>query len=398
VLRTGPGEPIRLTGATRPEPAHGPIHAVGARVCAADGAWRAPVPSGPSAGHGTAGQESAVGRLSGQESAVGRLSGQESAVGRLSGQESAVGHLSGQESTASTRARIPGWRMVSRALVTGGFLLCGWFLTSAGHAYAATITAPPAPHQLSAGAQAAGSGASVARPVTATLSDTAHGLVSGAAHGLAGLASPASGTGQVGSLLSGLGNAGALGNPGGGLVSTGAGRPGLQVPGAAPVSPPAITSQVTGAGTAPAQVTVPSPTRAAGIQWRLVTGAFHSARHIPHTIRPAASEQRSDGYAPTLSPASHATPSRVRPVRHRGPGTRQTKLPHHAPPGPRLGTGATPQSDPTSAGGGTGTAQLAVPSLSGSGGWIPAGRLIRVRMSRWPVVRQAVDDPAVSPD
>jgi hypothetical protein len=279
--------------------------------------------------------------------------------------------------------------MAGRALVTGGFLLCGWFLTGGGHAYASTITAAPAPHQLLAGAQASGSGATLtrlARPVTAALSDavgrlsgqgsTAHGLLSDAVHGLGGSAG-STGSSPAGSLLTGLGN------PGGGLVSTGSGQSGL------PVSPPAITTSVT--GVAPAQLAATRPMRVARVQWRLLPHAVHAVRRVAPLRQP-------EGYLAAAVPASHAAPSHVRPVRHPGAGASQTRLPHRAPPGTRLGTGATTQPDPTSAGGGTGTAQTAVQSPPGSQEWNPAGRLIRVRMSRCPVVRQAVDDPAVSPD
>jgi len=397
VLRTGLAEPTRLTGPTRSEPAYGPLPGVGVPCGTTGGAWRAPVPSGQPAGHGTAGHTAAPG------------------------------------TAASGRARTPGWRMVSRALVTGGFLLCGWFIASSGHAYASTITAPPAPHPLLAGVQASGSGASLAQPVTSARSAARTGLngqtastpaqsgaaqsspqasapgqasgqaaapgqataASGsqasdplsAAHGLGGLLSSA-GAGQAGSLLS------SLGRPGSGLMPTGSTPAVVSVPSISPSDPggPAIIPAAISPATSPA-ATHPagtSPLKAAAVQGHLVALSAHRAR-------PVASGPSPDGYQAAAG-APHARPHHARPVRHPGPSARRSRLPHRTPPGARLGTGAATQTDPTSSGGGTGTAQMAAPALSGSDRWAPAGRLIRVRMSRWPAVHQAVDDPAVSPD
>ena len=111
--RTGPIEPKRLAGPTRQEQADQPLRTAGARCCAPGVAWQ---PSRPQlTGHGTAGLQAA------SDCAPGAGAG---------------GH---------------GWRMVGRGLITGGFLLCGWLVTGAGHAYAAQITAPPAPHQILTG-------------------------------------------------------------------------------------------------------------------------------------------------------------------------------------------------------------------------------------------------------
>jgi hypothetical protein len=64
---------------------------------------------------------------------------------------------------SSGRTRGHGWRIAGRGLVTGGFLLCGWLVTSAGHAAAAETAAPAAPHDLvTAASPTAGSG--ITRP------------------------------------------------------------------------------------------------------------------------------------------------------------------------------------------------------------------------------------------
>jgi hypothetical protein len=113
VRSAGPTGPNRLGGPLRPEPACRPLHAAGARCCAPGAAWLAP--DVLVAGHGTAGPTPAP------------------------------------ECAAYRRARGRGWRLAGRGLVSGGFLLCGWLVTGAGHAYAAQVTAPAAPHEVLSG-------------------------------------------------------------------------------------------------------------------------------------------------------------------------------------------------------------------------------------------------------
>ncbi|HEY3954408.1 MAG TPA: hypothetical protein VGM53_13610 [Streptosporangiaceae bacterium] len=133
--RNGLTEPDRLMGPTRPGPAEQPPHAAGARCCASGVPWIAPkswsaaqdrpASSQQQAGHGTAGR------------------------------------------CSSGRTRGHGWRIAGRSLVTGGFLLCGWLVTSAGHAAAAETATPAAPHDLvTAASPAVGSG--TIRPVLAS--------------------------------------------------------------------------------------------------------------------------------------------------------------------------------------------------------------------------------------
>ncbi len=121
--KAGPTGPKRPGGPLRPEQADRPLHAAGARCCAPGAAWLAP--DVQQAGHGTAGPSPAP------------------------------------ECAAYRRARGHGWRMAGRGLVTGGFLLCGWLVTGAGHAYAAQVTAPAAPHEVLTGI---GTGSSLAGP------------------------------------------------------------------------------------------------------------------------------------------------------------------------------------------------------------------------------------------
>ena len=163
----GPAGPNRPAGPLRPEPADQPLHAAGARCCAPGAAWLAPQAqlaspgwpafNGQLAGHGTAGR-----------------------------------------SAAPRRARGHGWRMAGRGLVTGGFLLCGWLVTGAGHAYAAQITAPAAPHTV----LTAGHAPAVQRPASTPLAPPSfpgRAGVGAGNHDQAAVAEPAD-AGRIGGL------------------------------------------------------------------------------------------------------------------------------------------------------------------------------------------------------
>jgi hypothetical protein len=366
VRRTGPAEPVRLAGPIRPGPAQGPPHAGDARCCAPGAAWPAPEPSGQLAGHGT------------------------------------VGRLAVTDSAAPGRTRASGWRMVGRALVCGGFLLGGWLVTSAGHAYASQITAPPAPHQLLTGVLASGSGAAHAGPPLAvlptggsrTVGSLSTGALASAVPGVSSVvASPSSG--HVGSLLSGLGSA-----PISGLKSASA----RLAPGALPTSSLPPLPKI-GSGAAHTKVTIirlatgsAVARLAGGHQARPGSGhgglIIHAIRVVPLGAVHTGGQVRST----TASPATSATTKHARRAHHAFVAAHRAGRPHRVPANGRPGAGPSTQPDPASAGGGTGMAQASAPALPGSGGWNPAGRLVRPRMFRWPLARQGADDPAVSPD
>jgi hypothetical protein len=129
VRRNGPTEPYRLMGPTRPGQAEQPPHAAGARCYAPGGAWIVPESRPATQGRPASSRQQAG------DGTAGRCS--------------------------SGRTRGHGWRIAGRGLVTGGFLLCGWLVTSAGHADAAVTATPAAPHDLvSAASQITGSGVS----------------------------------------------------------------------------------------------------------------------------------------------------------------------------------------------------------------------------------------------
>ncbi len=400
--RTGPTEPHRLAGPTRPEPAHEPLHAAGARCCAPGTTWRAsdpqlvgegwPAPHGQLAGDGTA-----------------------------------------DRSAASGRARGHGWRLVGRGLVTGGFLLCGWLATSAGHAYASQITAPAAPHVLLTGIPAnallAGSDAAQAgpspvaqRPASTLLAlpsfpgsagvgagnqasaaqravspvQVATSAVQAAAKpatsAVQAAAKPATGAlsaapGQVVSLASGL-EASATG----GQVTSVAKI--LDEPASAVLQVPATA--VTGAqaavfagrpGASPASVRSLTPVSAV------------ARRPAARAARLTSLGRRLAGY-PTVAAESLVgnDPSKGAGARHSGAAVRHPSEPRRRLPAERVDSAATTQTDPTSSSGGPGAAQLAAQAPPTVGTRNPAGRLVRIRASRWPVGRLGANDPAVTPD
>jgi hypothetical protein len=113
VRRNGPTEPDRLVWPTRPGSALQPPHAAGARYCAPGAAWTVP-------------------------------ESRPAAQGRPASSRQAGHGTTGRRSSGRTRGH--GWRIAGRGLVTGGFLLCGWLVTSAGHAAAAETATPAAPH------------------------------------------------------------------------------------------------------------------------------------------------------------------------------------------------------------------------------------------------------------
>jgi hypothetical protein len=129
VRRNGPTEPDRLVWPTRPGPALQPPHAAGARCFAPSAAWTVPE-SWPAA------------------------------QGRPASSRQAGHGTTGRRSSGRTRGH--GWRIAGRGLVTGGFLLCGWLVTSAGHAAAAETARPAAPHDfVSAASQITGAGSQI---------------------------------------------------------------------------------------------------------------------------------------------------------------------------------------------------------------------------------------------
>jgi hypothetical protein len=114
VRRNGPTEPYWLMGPTRPGPAEQPPHAAGARCYAPGAAWIVPE-SWPAA------------------------------QGRPASSRQQAGYgTAGRCSSGRTRGR--GWRIAGRGLVTGGFLLCGWLVSCAGHAAAAETGKPATLH------------------------------------------------------------------------------------------------------------------------------------------------------------------------------------------------------------------------------------------------------------
>lgn len=77
-----------------------------------------------------------------------------------------AGHGTAGLAVAPRRTGKRGWRTVRRDLITGGFLLCGWLASGAGHANAAVVTAPVAPHINVTGAAARPAAAAARAGVT----------------------------------------------------------------------------------------------------------------------------------------------------------------------------------------------------------------------------------------
>jgi hypothetical protein len=388
VRRNGSVEPIRLAWPSRPEP--GGLPADDARCCAVGSAWRAPqhYPAGsawpgsncPPAGDGTLGRSAATGR------------------GR--------GH---------------GWRTVGRGLVSGGFLLCGWLITSTGHAYAAQITAPPVPHINPAGiavplSTGPGTRAAGITPADQHPASSLHAVPSFSGHAGAGAgihtapastASTNSGDGTVGSSLPAI--VSGVSQSASSLVSTPASAlgSGLSAPDAgqlastliAPAKPllPAVgldahsvttdvLPAITPAGSRP-------PANAAAAAGRRLPRAARPGPHLRGLVitRLAAASQAglphpaglAHGYGRRLvgkhATARHGTDSRRRP------------------PADRLSPNSAAQTDPASSGG-AGSAQLAAQVPLSAAAWSPEGKLVRIDESRWPAIWLRADDPAVSPD
>jgi hypothetical protein len=424
VRRTGPNEPKRLTGLTRHEQADQPLRTAGARCCAPGAAWQPSCPGlagdgrlasrGQLAGHGTAGRPAASGRA---------------AHGGCAAYSGAGRH---------------GWRMVGRGLITGGFLLCGWLVTGAGHAYAAQITAPPAPHLILAGQSpaaarpasaplalpsfpgSAGAGAGSHDPAAARVSPaglpsasaptvdapagtapvtmTAPGSAPTPAPGPAGTAPAAAAApagskpapvavpaGPGGSLTSGgaslLSGPGALGAPGQ-VTSVGPLRP------TSPVQVPQPVPQTGRIQTLPMITAVPPGGRQARTPGHASGGAH---RRAAHAARPAAVSR---GLAVFPAAAAPLTTTRRHGGRDRArDALRHRARPHRSLPGSRLISGAAAQTDPTStSAGGAGAPQLAAHAPPGTATPARAVGLIRIRTSRRPALRPRAEDPAVSPD
>ncbi len=422
VRSTGPTGPNRLAGPDRPEPAYRPLHAAGARCCAPGAAWLAPDaqlagPGGPAlqgqqAGHGTAGRFAAP------------------------------------DCAPDRRARGHGWRMAGRGLITGGFLLCGWLVTGAGHAYAAQITAPAAPHGIltgiGTGAPLAGPDAArvLQRPASTPLAvpsfpsragvgagnHSAPGLAGAsasavsAASGLAGPGAPAvsSVSGLAAATVSGPAAPAVSSVPGPaaslapGPAGAGAGQAGA----AAGQVISSLTGQVTAVGKmlgAPAMATLPQ-TAVVGSPPAVQTVGTGAIR--PRTMTPGpAGPGRTAAAAAGLAPASDGLASGTRAAHplargrgSRSAGTRARRHAHHrgSLPAGQQPPGAATSADPASpgsassgsapSGGGAGTGQPAAQAPPGAGAWSPSVRLVRIRPSRWPAGFLRVDDPAVSPD
>jgi hypothetical protein len=291
-----------------------------------------------------------------------------------------------------------GWRIVGRGLVIGGFLLGGWLFSTSGHAYAAEVTAPSAPHNLPAGSQEAGASpalqlAGANRPASALLSTLGlpgnSSAVSSGQTALGSLAAPA--VSDVSGVLTSEVHQGATlatgleGPTTTGLV-TGTASALPRVPPAVLDGEPAV---VPGTGTDLAGATRVT---------RPLTGRAHLAARGE-----AKSALPNDLSGRAVALATNSTRDHAGRTRHHGNmavTARHHRTPRRNVPGGRLGTGAATQTDPISSSGGTGTAQTAATQapLGSIESWSPPGTLVRTRMSRRPAGRLEVDDPAVSPD
>ncbi|HEY1915910.1 MAG TPA: hypothetical protein VGH27_10085 [Streptosporangiaceae bacterium] len=286
--------------------------------------------------------------------------------------------------------------MVGRGLVSGGFLLCGWLITS-GNAYAAQITAPTVPHTNQAGVAPASQ-----HPASSLHAEPGNSGTAGAGAGLqastASLPTLVSGVSQSATSLVSA-PASALGSSTLGSTLSGPTADQLASTLVAPAKPllpavgldtssltsnvlPAITpagsqspvNAATAAGRRLARAAQPGPHRRSLVISRL---AVASLSGLPHPAGLA------HGYG--RRPAGqHAT------ARHGADSRRRL-------PGDRLSPSSAAQTDPASSGG-AGSAQLAAQVPLSSAAWSPEGKLVRIRQSRWPSIWLLTDDPAVSPD
>jgi hypothetical protein len=322
-------------------------------------------------------------------------------------------------------ARAHGWRLISRGLVTGGVLICGWMLTGAAHAYASQITAPAAPHSLSGSfaevptaASSASGPAGIApaakRPASALLALPGSPVSAGAGAGIqdAGIqdtmsrsagregtpggAGTAAGAGLAGSLTAVVCQASgvavsAVSAPVRALVplDTGAADQVATIGNTLGTSiPPTLSAAVSGRPGGSQTATVIGPAAGHGLQAR------GSRRRVAEAVLPLRRGSGWTGYAVAASRAGGRHP--------RPNGAPLTNSDHRKSRGPlqgvRLGLTAGTQTDPTSSGGGPGAAQVAVQVPPSAGTWQPAGQPVRGRALTWPPGRVGVDDPAVSPD
>jgi hypothetical protein len=436
VRGTGPSEPIRLSGSTRPEQARGPLHAVGARCCAPGGAWHAPVPQPVSDDRSGAPHKQLA------------------------------GHGTADRSAAPRRTGKHGWRLVGRGLITGGFLLCGWLASGAGHAYASQITAPAAPHEnltgVLTGLATVGNDASEAGLLPAAQhSGTQH---PGTRHPAA--KRPAS-TLHVVPRVSGMTGAGA-GDHDPAVPGSGSSAPAGSVParsGPARSAPGSAVLPLAGHLTTEAATVQPLAAAVSQASGTVLSGISGQARSLAFRLGTDVTGGQFAGIAGTIasvtSPvlqhpqgstggrrAGHAAcslaanPVGILPLAQAPTGTHHPDIPavraawadagplagflvpgsllagqnmarvarhpcaqfvqdkdrQRSHPADRLGTGTATQTDPVPSAGGTGAAQAVAQAPPSAGGRNLAGRLVRIVVSRWPVGHPAVTDPAVSPD
>jgi hypothetical protein len=339
--------------------------------------------------------------------------------------------------------------MAGRGLVTGGFLLCGWLVTGAGHAYAAQLTAQVAPHEL---VTVTGTGSLPAGPAVAPAGQPPvlerPALTSLALPSFPGEAGVSAGNHSPAGVAGALAPAGSPAPGTAGLAAPGAA--GSAAPGAATsLSPgPAVSGvvrrAVAAAGRVVAGVAGPGVRTLAGQVSSVVTGTgapvvtavgrgISGALPVPRAAvsdpLPSITITRPAGQPRALTPApAGAGRAAVRPVRltraaGRGPvraapadgrpGRRSARghraRRHPAAPMRRQAPGATPQADTAGSGsaasgsaaagaGGAGTGQPVAQVPSGAAGRAASGRLLRIMTSRWPAGSPRSDDPAVSPD
>ena len=346
--------------------------------------------------------------------------------------------------------------MAGRGLVTGGFLLCGWLVTSAGHAAAAETATPAAPHDLvTAASQITGSGTT--RPVLSSAASLPGAPSRGSQRPASTLLALPSFPGQAGV---GAGNQivpslGSLTRPAG-VTATGrlaragtsasstsaasavtsqpgrpltsavtplAARPGAQTSSSVAVSGlidqirtagcslaaplPALASKPVASipGAAGLPTIVPAGVNPGGVNQPAgaLPGSQPLMRMAPHSVTGPARTANPVAGAVTLAPipaaAAQLTEGWARQAAQQDAGTPQPAIPHRTvPDSGKPGTGAATQTDPVPAGGSAGAAQMVAHVPSGSGHPNPAGWLIRMRVSRSPAGLQRADDPSVSPD